>query len=233
MSAAPAGWIRLGSRVDVPEGKYQIRLAAAGSDGTLGSVFTDVVVPDFGDDLVLGGLSLGSATSTTARLAELLAGVLPLVPLASPEFTSGAQLVAQVPVRVRSRNPGPLMVTATLRRANEPARTLDTSASVANEYATPQGKVFSVPLPADLEAGSYRLAIEAARGRDRARRENRFHRAVSAVGRPPADKGHRRSKFSSPPVRLTGPSKYTLRASRRRAAGGPAPVDRRDTRCGR
>ena len=45
--AAPAGWTRLGSRVDVPPGRYQIRLAAVGGNGAGGSVFTEVTVPKF------------------------------------------------------------------------------------------------------------------------------------------------------------------------------------------
>ena len=174
MTAAPAGWIRLGSRVDVPQGTYQLRLAAAGGDGTLGSVFTDVTVPDFSDDLVLGGLSLGATTGTTQRLAELLTGLLPLVPLASPAFTSATQVAAQLPVRIRNRGASQLTIRATLQRGDEAARPLDAPAAETNAYAGPQGKVFSVALPANLAAGSYRLAVEATRGRERARREISF-----------------------------------------------------------
>ena len=98
--------IHFGSRVDVPPGRYQLRLAAVAASGEIGSVLTEVIVPDFGAALALGGLSLALPTAPTAKLAELLTNVLPLVPLASPEFPAGAQVVAQLPIRVSSRAAG-------------------------------------------------------------------------------------------------------------------------------
>lgn len=48
-----AGWVRLGSRLDVAPGRYQLCLAAVGANGSSGSVFTEVTVPKFTDDLAL------------------------------------------------------------------------------------------------------------------------------------------------------------------------------------
>ena len=172
-TTAPAGWTRLGSRVDVPPGKYQIRVAAVGAEGPGGSVFTEVVVPKFTDDLALGGLSLGSPTLTTARLAELLARVLPLVPLATREFSGTSQIVAQLPVRAAAKPHGPIKFEARLHRGDT-SIPLPTSSATEGDVTSPAGAVHQVPLPATLEPGVYRLVVEAVLGPDRATRELAF-----------------------------------------------------------
>jgi hypothetical protein len=65
--AAATGWTRTGSRIDVPPGKYQIKVAAVAADGMQGSVFTDVTVPEFRGDIGVGGLSLGASTPRVVR----------------------------------------------------------------------------------------------------------------------------------------------------------------------
>jgi hypothetical protein len=172
-ATGPAGWVHFGSRVDVPAGSYQVRLAAVAADGEIGSVFTEVIVPDFGERLALGGLSLASASASSARLAELLANVMPLVPLARREVSSAAQIVAQLPIRV-SDAAAPLNITATVQRGKDAARPLDAPAAEAKDYAAPGGRIFSIPIPTGLEPGSYRLVVQASTGRARASREIGF-----------------------------------------------------------
>ena len=171
---APTGWTRLGSRVDVPPGRYQIRVAAVGADGPGGSVFTEVVVPKFTDDLAVGGLSLGSPALTTARLAEPLAHVLPLVPLATREFSGTSQIVAQLPVRAASGAQTPIRFDARLRREDGTSVALPASAATQGDLTAPAGAVHQVPLPPTLEPGVYRLVIEASLGPNRATRELAF-----------------------------------------------------------
>ena len=166
--------IHFGSRVDVPPGRYQLRLAAVAASGEIGSVFTEVIVPDFGAVLALGGLSLASPTAPTGKLAELLANVLPLVPLASPEFPAGAQVVAQLPIRVSSRAGGPLAIETKLARGSAAPQSLDTAAPDVKPFAAAAGSVYTVTLPGNLEAGDYRLVVEVSLGRDKASREVRF-----------------------------------------------------------
>ena len=170
----PGGSIRLGSRVDVPAGRYQIRLAAVGADHEIGSVYTEVVVPDFGATLALGGLSLASPAATTTKLAELLAGVLPLVPLASPQIRTGTQVVAQLPIRVSSRASGPLAIEAKLTHGSAAPQSIDARSPDVPPFASAGGSVYTVTLPANLEAGDYRLVVETTLGRDKAAREVRF-----------------------------------------------------------
>jgi VWFA-related protein len=172
--ASPAGWTRLGSRVDVAPGRYQIRLAAVGASGPSGSVFTEVTVPKFTSDLALGGLSLGSPSLATARLAEPIAAVLPLVPLPGREFAVGTPLVAQLPVRATARSDGTIAIAARLLRDSGAPIPLQAPSASEVGFTGPSGGVYQVPLPSDLEAGSYRLVVDAAWGRDRATRELSF-----------------------------------------------------------
>ena len=59
-TAATPAWTHTGSRIDMAPGRYQIRVAAVGSDRTQGSVFTELTVPRFDAELGVGGLSLGA-----------------------------------------------------------------------------------------------------------------------------------------------------------------------------
>jgi VWFA-related protein len=171
---APTGWTRLGSRVDVPPGSYQIRVAAVGADGPDGSVFTDVVVPKFTDDLALGGLSLGSPALPTVKRAEPLTGVLPLLPLATREFSGTSQIVAQLPVRASARADGPIMLDARLTREDGAAVPLPAAPATQSDFSGPAGAVHQVALPPTLEPGLYRLIIDATLGRERKTREIAF-----------------------------------------------------------
>lgn len=172
--APSAGWTRLGSRVDVAPGKYQIRVAAVGAKGPGGSVFTEVTVPKFTDDLALGGLSLGTPTLSSDRLAELIAPVLPLVPLPAREFPAGAPLIAQLPIRAKRNGDGAIKIEARLSRNGGDAAVLPASTASQVGFTGPAGAVYQVPLPSSLEPGTYRLTVGVASGNDKASRELSF-----------------------------------------------------------
>ena len=76
------------SRVELPPGRYQLRLAAhTPSTGQSGSVFTDVTVPDFGRlGWSASGLVLSAARSIPSAPREVVAGFLPVVPTAARQF---------------------------------------------------------------------------------------------------------------------------------------------------
>jgi VWFA-related protein len=174
MSGDGSRRIHFGSRVDVAPGRYQIRLAAVSASGEIGSVFTEVQVPDFGAALALGGLSLASPAAPTAKLAELLANVLPLVPLASPDVRAGAQVVAQLPIRVSSRANGPLIIEAKLARGGAAPQSIHTPPADVKAFAAAAGSVYTIALPLNLEPGEYRLMVETTLGREKASREMTF-----------------------------------------------------------
>jgi hypothetical protein len=172
--APSAGWTRLGSRVDVAPGKYQIRLAAVGAKGPGGSVFTEVTVPKFTDDLALGGLSLGTPMLSSDRLAELIAPVLPLVPLPARDFPAGVPLVAQLPIRAKANEDGAIKIEARLSRNGGDAAVLPASTASQVGFTGPAGAVYQVALPSSLEPGTYRLTVGVASGNDKANRELSF-----------------------------------------------------------
>jgi hypothetical protein len=172
--APPAGWTRLGSRLDVAPGRYQIRVAAVGGNGTGGSVFTEVTVPKFTDDLAIGGLSLGSPALRTEERAELLTGVLPLVPLPTREFPAATRLVAQLPIRATANATAAIAIESRLQRDDRDPVVLPASAAAQVGFTGPAGAVYQVALPPKLDPGDYRLIVDIASGRHRATRETSF-----------------------------------------------------------
>jgi VWFA-related protein len=89
--------IRILSRMNIPAGRYQLRVAAHDlSGGALGSVLYDLDVPDFEKvPLSMSGLALTSASSTqapTARPDADLRQVLPGPPVASRTFPQNDQI---------------------------------------------------------------------------------------------------------------------------------------------
>ena len=89
--------IRLLSRMNMPAGRYQLRIGARDSTGgALGSVLYDLEVPDFEKGpLVMSGLVLTSAASSllpTARPDTDLRQVLPGPPAAARSFPQNDQL---------------------------------------------------------------------------------------------------------------------------------------------
>jgi len=86
---------RLQSKIDVPPGRYALRLAVHESGGKVGSVFVDLVVPDVHKErLVMSGLALTSQAAGQVPTAggSDLRDLLPAPPTTAREFTSRDQL---------------------------------------------------------------------------------------------------------------------------------------------
>ena len=176
-----SAWTRTGSRIDLPPGEYQIRVAATGGDKSQGSVFTEVSVPKFDAELGVGGLSLGAPSAIAVTATDRLRGVLSLVPLATNELAPGTAVAAQLPIRVSSKAGSiPLTITATLVRADGTTLSLDRTEAAGRDYASAAGKVYRVPLPEELTAGSYRVIVAITLGRTTVAREVAF----SVLSRP-------------------------------------------------
>ena len=170
-----AAWTRTGSRIDLAPGPYQIRVAAAGSDSSQGSVFVDVSVPKFDTELGVGGLSLGAPSSIAITGADRLRDVLPLIPLATNELAPDTAVAAQLPIRVSSKAASnPLTITATLVRADGTTLPLDRTQAAGRDFASAAGKVYRVALPRALAAGNYRVMVESTLGRTTVARELAF-----------------------------------------------------------
>jgi VWFA-related protein len=168
-------WTRTGSRIDLPSGQYQLRVAAAGADNSQGSVYLDVTVPRFDSELGVGGLSLGARSAGAVTGSDRLRGMLPLVPLALNEIAPGIEFAIQLPIRVASKvASGPLTITTTLAHADGTTLQLDRTQAPGRDYASAGGKVHRVALPPTLTAGSYRIIVESRLGRTTVARELAF-----------------------------------------------------------
>ena len=170
-----SSWTRTGSRIDVPPGRYQIRVAALGKDQSRGSVFTEVAVPTFDTELGVGGLSLGAPSAIAVTAADRLRGVLALIPLTTNEIAPRSAAAAQLPVKVSAKAAStPLTIVTTLVRADGTTVTLDRTEVPGRDYAGAGGKVYRVALPPDLGAGTYRLVVDSMLGRTSTTRELTF-----------------------------------------------------------
>ena len=178
---SPIAWARLRSHVELTPGRYQIRVAAVGTDGRRGSVFTETDVPKFDTDLALGGLSLVAPGTVPHANKERGSSVVELNPLATRDVPENTVAAAQLPIRVaRKAATASLSITATLVSADGRTIQIDHSPRAAADYATPAGDVCRLAIPS-LAAGSYRLVVDATLGRARMTREMSL-RVVGPVG---------------------------------------------------
>ena len=166
------------SRLDLPPGSYQLRIAARipALDRT-GSVYYDVVVPDFRrEPVTLSGIVLSAEPSPITAGTELLSTVLPVVPTSRRVFTQDLDVSAYVEVYHGTRAPAAAVpVTVTITDDTD-RRIVNVTDSLApdrfnDRFTAPYQ--FAVPLDR-LRAGKYLLTIETAEGNKRARRDVRF-----------------------------------------------------------
>jgi len=166
------------SRLDLPPGRYQLRLAAASAlQGKSGSVFFDLDVPDFSDQaLSWSGVVVSAASGPTAAGKEKLAALLPVLPTTRREFTAddGATVFARLyqggrnalaPVTVRTRiEDGTGAIASDTTDVFEPGR-----------FVADRSAEYRIALPLDrLAAGLYLLTIDAQAGKASARRTVTF-----------------------------------------------------------
>lgn len=97
LSRVKARGFRVLSQVDLPPGRYQLRVAAAESGGRSGSVLYDLEVPDFyKPPIAMSGLVLTSASAgqapTVAKNQDPVLAALPGPPTTAREFTRNDEL---------------------------------------------------------------------------------------------------------------------------------------------
>ena len=88
------------SRIELKPGRYQLRTAAnVGSLGTAGSLYYDVVVPDFMDaPLSLSALVLSSPAAPIVAPRDALKALIPIVPTTKRTFRPADQAAAFIRV---------------------------------------------------------------------------------------------------------------------------------------
>jgi len=160
--------IRLLNRIDLPAGRYQLRVAAHDSaGGTVGSVLYDLEVPDFAKGpMVMSGLVLSSMTGAaqpTARPDEQLKQVLPAPPVALRSFPQNDELMlfAEVYDNVTSPAHNVDIVTTITTDAGEVKFKTNEERSSSDLGGKPGGYGYSARIPLkDLAPGAYVLKVE-------------------------------------------------------------------------
>ena len=158
---------RLQTDVDVPPGRYSLRLAVHESGGRVGSVFTDLVVPDFlAEPLTMSGLAVTSLTAGQVPTAGKsgVRDLLPAPPTTAREFTAADQLVVLAEVYDNlGAQAHAVEITTTLRSDDGKTVFSNTEQRRSSELGGPRGGygyTSKVPLK-DLAPGLYVLSVEA------------------------------------------------------------------------
>ena len=161
--------VRVATRIELPPGRYQLRVAARESGtGHVGSVTYDLDVPDFTEEpLAMSGIAVASASGmrlSTVKPDEVFKAALPAPPVATREFPRGDELV--VYAEVYDNEPGtPHNVDVTTSVTSEDARAVFKT-SEQRHSSELQGRpggygiVARIPLK-DFAPGVYLLTIEA------------------------------------------------------------------------
>jgi VWFA-related protein len=167
------------SRIDLPPGPYEIRVSAhSAARDTTGSVYADVIVPDFAKEpLSLSGVALGLMPSPVAASRDALASLLPLVPTSQREFYRSDRVTAFLRVYEGGKSSiAPATIHTHIIDAHDATMFDDTTTIAATDFDAPTRAAddrFHVPI-AKLAPGAYVLTFEAASGKNTARRDVRF-----------------------------------------------------------
>lgn len=164
------------AQIEAIPGRYEVRVAAhRESDGLTGSVYADVVVPDFSKaPLSLSGVWIEANPGPSAIPREALKSLLPIVPTASREFRSGDDATAFF--RVYQGGNAPIApVALTVGIINDHDVTIATATGMLGvERFDPAARSadhrFVLPLRG-LPAGQYLLTFNAALGPASERRD--------------------------------------------------------------
>ena len=161
--------VRMATRLHLPPGRYQLRVAAReGGSGRVGTVNYDIDVPDFTKDpLMLSGIALTSASSarmSTVKPDEELKAALPAAPVAVRDFPRGDEMAMFAEVYDNeTKTPHTVDITTTV--VGEDGKTVFT-ASEERQSSELQGKPGGYGhtarfLTTDFAAGTYVLTVEA------------------------------------------------------------------------
>lgn len=166
---ARANGLRLLTQVDLPPGRYQLRVAA-GTSERAGSVIHDIEIPDFSREAL--AMSHVSLTSEAARGAITSDGADTFqIPLPGPitaarEFRNGDTITVYAEVYENLRNNAAHTIDFTVQLRTDDGRVLSTtaeqrsSAELGGRRSGGYGFVAQVPLR-DVEPGIYVIRAEA------------------------------------------------------------------------
>jgi hypothetical protein len=158
--------IRVINRLDLPPGRYQLRLALRDTGGgAVGGIRYDLDVPDFSKGpLQMSGLVLTSASGaawSTPQVDETLSRIMPGPPISLRTFPQGDEIAFHVEIYDNQLStPHTVDITTTLRSADgrEVLKSEDTRTSAELRAQAGFGGRLSLN---NVEPGSYVLAVVA------------------------------------------------------------------------
>lgn len=169
LARVKARGFRVVTQLDVPPGRYQVRIAAGESTGRVGSVFYDLEVPDFHKaPFTMSGLAVTSASAgqtPTARAKDPLKDFLPGAPTARREFPRGDELALFAEIYENAPGAPAHMVDITTTVRSDAGRVLFQNQEERNSTELQGGRggygyTTRIPLT-DLEPGVYVIHVEA------------------------------------------------------------------------
>jgi VWFA-related protein len=167
--------LRVNSRVDLPAGRYQLRVGVRESGGDMGTVFYDLDVPDFSRDaLTMSGLLLTAPSAQramTVQADETVSKVLPGAATSRRTFTTSDTLALYAEIYAPVGQTAP-HIDVTTRLIAESGREVSVARDeLTGTVATGRDKSAtyslsrSVPLR-EVAPGAYLLRVEAQRRGD-------------------------------------------------------------------
>jgi VWFA-related protein len=182
MARVASTGLRLLSRLELPPGRYQLRVAARDPGaGSVGSVRYDLDVADYSKGpLAISGLAITSAAASqlpSARLDETLKAVLPGPPVALRSFPREDLVAAYAELYEDGRGaPHTVDITATVTGEDGRVVFRTTEEHNSSELRGRGAYAFSARIPVrDLQPGTYVLQVE---GRSRLGKGESAVRAV-------------------------------------------------------
>jgi hypothetical protein len=159
-STAVAGQYEVLSRINVPPGRYEVRLGAKAADGRLASVYTSVDVPDFSNGpLALSGVVLSATPGPKAAPRDAFRNLMPVIPTSRRTFGPADHVTSLVRAYRRNADGGDLFATARITDTNDVIVAED-SASLALEAGRLATADYGVTLPTGtLPPGDYLLTV--------------------------------------------------------------------------
>jgi hypothetical protein len=134
------------ARIDLPAGRYQLRLAAhntaAGKDG---SVFVDVTVPDYSNlPFSASQVVLSASPGRVSAPKDLFTPLLPIVPTAERQFATSDKVTALVRLYQGGQKPiERVAVTTTVRDAQDQVKARETVTIAADQFPAAAQQVAS------------------------------------------------------------------------------------------
>jgi hypothetical protein len=167
----------LASRLDLPPGRYEIRVAVSNpATGRTGSAYASVTIPDFSKEpLTLSGVVLENRVAMVLSGGEAVA-LLPVVPTTVREFENADRPTAFVRLYQGGKRPlMPVRITSRIVNAEDHTVFDENSTIPAASFSAVRSADYKLALPlAELKPGEYLVSIVAVADKLTARRDVRI-----------------------------------------------------------